>query len=163
MMLRFLGIVLVLLSTQVMGIDFDAKVPFSGVSAPTGVFYNRLPKMPAYMKLMWGVSSTIPGRKTEELDMDLMLGLHTDVVLFGPVDIYFTFNNHNGVVKTGEYRNSEFYTQSLSLAKTWTYPLNERLELGLTAVLGQVLLNGEYHIRVLPEMYPVLKMKISLF
>ena len=51
----------------------------------------------------------------------------------------------------------------LSVSKTWKYPLTEDINLGMTAVLGQVLLNGEYHVIVLPEIFPIMTMTIDIF
>ena len=76
-------------------------------------------------------------------------------------DVYFNFANHDGVIRRTS--SSDFYTQSLALGKSWVYPLSDRIELGAYAVLGQILLNGEYQVVVLPTVIPVLKLKVNLF
>ena len=161
-MVKKILVLLILSSVNLFAIDFDARVGFTGSQSPSGEFYKQLPKMPDSTKLMLGFSSIVPGRKTEELDVDLKLGVLSMLPIIGEATVYFTFNNHGGVVREG-YKNSDFYTQSLSLSKSWLYPLTERVDIGMTAVLGQALLNGEYHITVLPAVYPILSMTINLF
>ena len=152
-----------LLSSSISALELDTKLGFSGSSYPSAFFYKHIKYMPEDMKLAFGFSSIIPFSKTEELDVDLKLGVDTTLPIIGRACTYFTFDNHDGVERTGEYENSDFYTKSLSVAKTWKYPLTEDINLGMTAVLGQVLLNGEYHVIVLPEIFPIMTMTIDIF
>ena len=142
-------------------VNFDAIVPFSGSQTPAGTFYKQLPFVNKNISVLIGFSAIVPGKKTEELDTDLKLCLHTELPLLGMSDIYFTFDNYDGVARRNS--SSDFYTKSVSLAKTWVYPFTDRMEIGVQAVFGQVLLNGEYQAVVLPEIYPVLKLNVNLF
>ena len=81
--------------------NFDTVVPFSGSSVPAGTFYQQLPFVQQDISLLVGFSAIVPGRKTEELDTDLKLGLRTELPLLGMSDIYFTFDNHGGVIREG--------------------------------------------------------------
>ena len=154
---------LMLIVTPLAAVEFDTQVGFSGSSYPTSMFYKKTPYMPENMKLAFGFSSTVPFSKSEELDVDLNLGIKTDFPIIGVATAYFTFDNHDGVERTGEYKKSDFYTKSLSLSKTWVHPLTDKIDLGVKAVLGKVLLNGEYQVVVLPSISPVIAMKIDLF
>tara|TARA_B100000427_G_scaffold218095_1_gene182142 strand:+ start:286 stop:771 length:486 start_codon:yes stop_codon:yes gene_type:complete len=161
-MIKKIMLLIMLSVTPLVAFDFDAVVPFSGAQNPAGTFFKQLPYVQQDISLLVGVSAIVPGRKTEEVDTDLKLGVRMNLPLLGMSNVYFTFDNHGGVERQG-YKNSDFYTQSLSLSKTWTYPFTDRMEIGVQAVLAQALANGEYHIVVLPEIYPVLKLKVNLF
>ncbi|MBI59708.1 hypothetical protein CL657_00655 [bacterium] len=160
-MLKKIIIWLLLGASSLYAFEFDAVVPFSGTQSPAATFYKQLPFVSQDISLVVGLSAIVPGSKTEELDTDLKLGVRTEVPLLGMSDIYFTFDNHGGVAR--QTSSSDFYTRSLSLAKTWVYPFTDRMELGVQAVLGQVLLNGEYQGVLLPAVYPVIKLNVNLF
>ena len=162
-MFKKLVILLLLCSVQTFALTFDAVVPFSGASSPAGFFYTSFPKLPNSIKLMFGFSAVVPATKKEELDVDLKFGFNKDIVLIGNADVYFSFNNHDGVIRTGKYDTSDFYTESISIAKTWKYPLTDKVDIGLKAVLAELLLNGEYQGRILSEINPVIAMKVTLF
>ncbi len=162
-MIKKIVFMFLVLSGSIFALTFDAVVPLSGSANPAGIFYTKVPKLPSSMKLLFGLSAVVPGRKAEELDVDLKLGFNKDIVILGNADVYFSFNNHDGVIRTGDYRGSDFYTQSLNIAKTWKYPLTDRVDIGITAVLGELLLNGEYQLNVLSQVNPVIGMKISIF
>ena len=151
---------LCLLCSTLSAIEVDTVVPFSGSETPAATFYYALPKN---MDLILGFSALVPGRKTEELDVDLNLGLAMNLPIIGFTSTYFTFDNHSGHIKEGGYRKSEFYTKSISLAKVWRYPLTDNIDLGLKAVLGEAILDGSYHIKILPNISPIVAMTISLF
>ena len=155
-------IMIVLLSvSSISAIDFDAIVPLTGAQLPAGNFYTPVPFIQQDIDLVLGFSAVVPARKTEELDVDLKFGVNMELPLLGKSDVYFNFANHDGVIRRTS--SSDFYTQSLDLGKSWVYPLSDRIELGAYAVLGQILLNGEYQVVVLPRVIPVLKLKVNLF
>lgn len=152
-----------IISTLIHGINIDTEVQFSGAGSPSTFFYKEIKYLPENSSLCFGLSSIIPGKKTEELDVDLNLGVRTTVTLLGETTIYFTFDNHDGVTRTGNYDKSDFYTKSLNLQKSWKYPLTDKVDIGISALLGSILLNGEYQILVLPEIYPILYTTIDIF
>ena len=61
-----------LMTSSVFGIDFGATVPFSGVSNPASRFSYTINES---IDVVFGLSSVVPARRTEELDVDLQLVL----------------------------------------------------------------------------------------
>ena len=67
--------------TPLVAFDFDAVVPFSGAQNPAGTFFKQLPYVQQDISLLVGVSAIVPGRKTEEVDTDLKLGVRMNLPL----------------------------------------------------------------------------------
>ena len=162
-MLKQLFFLFFIIPTLIFGLNIDTEVQFSGSSSPSTFFYKEIKYLPEDSELCFGFSSTIPGKKTEELDVDLNLGVKTIVPILGETSIYFTFDNHDGVIRSGNYDKSDFYTKSLNLRKSWKYPLTDKVNIGVSALLGSILLNGEYQVLVLPEISPIIYTTINIF
>ena len=150
---------------SVNAIEFDAVTEFSGSGQPSGRFYYPTRWAP---DIVFGFSSVVPARKRDngvgqEFDLDLLLGVKTNIILLKEVDIYFLFDNHDGVNRTGEYEKSEFYTRSLNVSKKWMYPLNDFIQLGMQATLAEVMLEGSKEVRIMQNINPVIGLTIKIF
>ncbi|RAP29003.1 hypothetical protein DID78_04160 [Candidatus Marinamargulisbacteria bacterium SCGC AG-343-D04] len=151
---------LLILGSSLSALEFKTIVPFSGASTPAASFYYPLPKN---LELVMGFSSVVPASKTEELDVDMHLGIASDYPLLGRVATYLTFDNHSGHVIEGGYQGSEFYTKSLIMEKVWLYPLNNRVNIGVSAILAEIMLDGGKRAHILPSITPVLSVDINIF
>lgn len=149
-----------LMCTTLVGLDFDATVPFSGVSNPATRFSYTINDA---IDVVFGLSSVVPARRTEELDVDLQLGINKEMPLMGRVDMFFTFDNHGGSEIVGGYSGSEFYTKSFTFSKKWMYRLTDRVEIGVQAELAEIMLDGTYQVLVLQTIEPVVAMTIRIF
>ena len=95
--------------------------------------------------------------------MDLILGVNSKMPLLGYVDMYLTFDNHSGGVVEGGYVGSEFYTKSFSVSKRWMYSLTESVDIGLSAELGRIMLDGSRIAYGLQHISPVIGATINIF
>ncbi len=138
--------ILMVLSVNCFGVSFKTMVPFTGKSAPAATFFYDLPYK---MALSFGFTSEIPASKTEELDVDLILGIVHSYPLIGRVNSYLTFDNHGGRTLVGGYQKSEFYTKSLSFSKSWLYPVTQHINMGLNIVLAEIMLEGSYEVKAM--------------
>ena len=125
---------------QVQALELEAQASFTG-NQPSGMFYYGLTKK---YDLVFGFGATVPGTKYaggtgSELDLDLNLGLRTKLVLLGLSDVYFVFDNRDGVSRSGNYEKSDFYMQSLVISKSWVYYLADQINLGVRLPIVEVM------------------------
>jgi len=150
-MRRLSLLLLSVLSAATFAFDFevDSVVRFDGSNSPSGRFY-----IPIYQdyKLVTGFSTVVPTRE-DQVDMDLILGVNTDVPIIDNVDIYFINAIDDSETAIGRRK---FKTYSLNVSKSWLFAVNGNLSLGLEMVLGSLKLQGEVDkLHVLTEIYPV--------
>ena len=148
--------------SSVQALELDAEAIFTG-NQPAGFFYYGINQK---YDLVLGLGASIPGTKYKngtgsELDLDINLGLRTNVVLIGEADLYFVFDNRDGVSRTGTYEKSDFYTKSFVVSKTWAYRVADRVNIGVRIPLVEVLIDGQKQVNVLQGLYPVLATTIN--
>jgi len=147
---------------QVQALELEAQASFTG-NQPSGMFYYGLTKK---YDLVFGFGATVPGTKYaggtgSELDLDLNLGLRTKLVLLGLSDVYFVFDNRDGVSRSGNYEKSDFYMQSLVISKSWVYYLADQINLGVRLPIVEVMLDGQKRIKFVQGLSPILATTIN--
>jgi hypothetical protein len=156
-------VAVLLIGAPAHALDLDVVTGFGGSSAPSGKFYHPL----AWdMELVLGFSAEVPGQKYRngygrQANFDILLGINSPLPLLGNVDMYFVFDDSDGVVRTGEKEGSDLMITKFAVSKKWLYALNDRLNLGVAAILGEVLLDGTKQINVLTEIQPVIGATVS--
>jgi hypothetical protein len=153
---------LLFVSTQTQALELEAQAAFVGAE-PAGMFYYGLTKK---YDLAFGFGATVPGTKYyentgSELDLDINLGLRTKLVLLGVSDVYFVFDNRDGVSRTGDNEKSDFYTKSLVISKSWVYHLADRIDLGVRMPIVEVMLDGQKRVKFLQTLTPVIATTIN--
>ncbi len=158
-----LMVAVLMLSVPAHALDLGVVTGFNGSSAPSGKFYHPLPMD---MELVFGFSAQLPAQKYNnntgsQADFDILLGVNSDMPLVGNVDMYFVMDDEDGTVRTGKNEGSDLMVTKFAVTKRWMYPLNDRVNLGFQATLGEVLLDGSKQVNVLTEISPVLGATIS--
>ena len=159
--LFLLGFV-ILGSTHITAYNLDLVTEFMGNTQPAAKFYTKLPwKVFENHDLIFGFSAVIPALKNKELDTDILIGLTTKLPLLGVTDAYFICDNRNATTRTSVGNDSDFYIKSLSLSKAWLFPLNDKIKLGVTTVLAEIMLDGSKELRILQNVSPAMGVTIS--
>lgn len=160
-----LTIFMIGVSSQVVALDLDVVTGFTGEGSPTGKFYYPLPKN---FQLVAGFTAEVPGRKFQngagsQLNIDAILGVNAAVPLLDRVDMFFVFDDRDGIKRTGNYEKSDFYIKSFRVQKKWLYTLNERIKMGVQMTLAEVMLDDSAQINILSDVSPVMAVAISIF
>jgi hypothetical protein len=155
---------LVSMPRMVSALDLDTVVGFSGQGSPSGKFYYPINEG---MDLVFGFSAEVPGQKYRDeqgrqVNPDLLIGLNSEMPVVGAVDMYFTFDDEDGVVRTGKNEGSDWMITKFTVSKKWLYALNDRINLGVSMILGEVLLEGSKQVNVMTEIQPVMGVTISI-
>ena len=94
----------VMMVSSLFAFELEVTTAFTG-EKPSGTFYYPLT---SNYDLVLGMGAKIPASKYRdgngsELDIDLNLGLRTALPILGKTDLFFTFDNRDGVARTGVY------------------------------------------------------------
>ena len=115
---------------------------------------------------LFGFSAELPGQKYRDgqgrqANADILIGLRTTLPIFDLVDIYAVFDDNNGMIRTGNNTGSDIAATKIGLSKKFLYPINDHITVGISAVLGEVYIDGQKYITLLPDVYPVFGMTIE--
>ena len=135
--------------------DVESVVKFDGTGSPTGRFYFPINEN---YKIVAGFTSVITTR-SDQVDLDLLIGVNKDLPILKNVDIYFLNAVDNTETMVGRRK---FKTYSLNLSKKWLYAINGNISLGAEVVLGSLKLQDEADkVHILTEFYPVLGLTLT--
>ena len=149
-----------ILSSLNLAVDFDAIVPFSGSKLPAAKLYYPISQD---YDLVFGFSSVVPASREKELDVDVLLGIHSTMPLVGYVDMYASFGKKYGTSRSSVTQENKFTITSATISKYWVYPLNESIDLGVSVIMAKAVFNQINEVQVFSEIEPVLLLTIDLF
>ena len=155
------------LTAPVFALDVDVVTGFGGFSNSDNIadarFYYPITKK---MDAVFGFSAEIPGQKYvgdegRQFSPAILAGVRSEMPVVGSVDMYFVGSDPDGVKRT-RAADSDWRINRFAVSKQWIYSLNDRINLGVRIVLGEVLLDGRKQVNIISQVQPVLGVTIRL-
>lgn len=160
--------VLCAFAVPALAFDLEVSTGFGGYSSSSSSFADARFYAPITKKtdLVFGFSSEIPGQKYvdgegRQMSNSVLLGIRRPMVVLGDVDMYFIGVDPNGIRRV-EGQDSDWQIQKFAVSKQWLYSLNDRINMGVRIVLGEVYLDGTKQINLISQVQPVIGVTIRL-
>ncbi|MFC1752080.1 hypothetical protein ACFL96_01615 [Thermoproteota archaeon] len=165
--LLVLMMVIISVSTATYALSMDVITPFVGQAQPAGNFYFPITED---IDLLIGISSIIPGTKTKEADLDMLVGASIPLPVIGQTDIALVFNKavnlgggEWGTLSTeGTILGSKIYIRGMTIQKNWMFPLTDQISIGLRSELCFIAFDGTKVVNLFQYITPVMGVSIQL-
>lgn len=158
------------LTGAVSAFQMDSIVNITG-SSTAGKFYIPVMKD---VDVIVGLAATVAGTKDKESDLSGQLGVSTLIPYLGKTDIYVTMSKYSEATayegqvaaasgNDGTRQGTSLHVNSLVIGKNWLYRLTDRVSLGVSIPLVEVMLDGSKVVKVASGIVPVVGARIELF